>query len=246
MTKTTTMTRNEKHATVNADLRSIYGDTISRAQLFDYKKKTGVFAEWLQKGPESNRVGRGLYAIPGVGSTKAVVAKIAMQDRLVPVASAEPVATPAPEVLAMSVAAEHTATDMHNASLTERMEALKTGASLLSSVPARNKTFVAFGDYDMLEQVIASRQFFPVYISVCPATARPSRWNKPARNSAANMSAPISRSKRTKTTSSVASASATATPSSSRVLPSWRCSVAPSCSSMKWTSRARSFCACSP
>jgi hypothetical protein len=57
--------RDSKHASVNADVRKIYGETITRAQLFDYKKKTGIFAEWLQKGPEAHRVGRGLYAIPG-------------------------------------------------------------------------------------------------------------------------------------------------------------------------------------
>ena len=155
-------TRESKHASVNADLRKIYGETITRAQLFDYKAKTGIFAEWLQKGPESHRIGRGLYAIPSAdGAAVTAHAKPAKAERLVPVVAT----VPAPVPMSMSVQAEAHSHDLENATIEDRMTALAQSASLLAKVPARLKTFVPFGDYDMLEQVVASRQFFPVYIS---------------------------------------------------------------------------------
>jgi MoxR-like ATPase len=159
--------RDSKHASVNADLRKTYGETITRAQLFDYKKKTGIFAEWLQKGPEAHRVGRGLYAIPDASGTvawlpgKSPKAAVPVAERLVPIAPD----APAPAPMTMSVQADVHQHDLDNATIEDKMASLAQGASLLSKVPAKNKTFVPFGDYDMLEQVIASRQFFPVYIS---------------------------------------------------------------------------------
>ncbi|MDE2104005.1 MAG: AAA family ATPase [Patescibacteria group bacterium] len=67
--------------------------------------------------------------------------------------------------MTMSVQAEAHQHDLENATIEDKMAALAQGASLLAKVPVRNKTFVPFGDYDMLEQVIESRQFFPVYIT---------------------------------------------------------------------------------
>jgi hypothetical protein len=158
------LSREQKHAQVNADLRATYGETITRAQLFEYKAKTGIFAEWLQKGPEAQRVGRGLYAIPSVsGQRLAPVAKRAETERLVPIpAPVAPVATPD---LSMSVSSASAANDLNNASIADKMEALAHGASILAKIPAKSKTFVPFGDYDMVRQVIASKQFFPIYIS---------------------------------------------------------------------------------
>jgi len=169
------MKRTEKHESVNADLRKLYGPTITRAQLFEYKAKTGIFAEWLQKGPESHRIGRGLYAIPDTDGTVVTAAPFVGRarasqrntERLVPVATPAPVAPPAPVVqpMTMSVATASAVNDLTNASIEDKMSALSQGASLLAKIPPKNKTFVPFGDYDMIRQVVASRQFFPIYIS---------------------------------------------------------------------------------
>jgi hypothetical protein len=163
------MKNTNKHTSVNADLRNLYGDTITRAQLFEYKARTGIFAEWLQKGPESHRVGRGLYAIPhtdgSVPMLSAPPAKRAKREALVPLA---PVAAPAPVAtpeVSMSVTSSIAANDLHNASIEEKMQALRDGASLLAKIPAKDPTFVPFGDYDMVRQVVASKQFFPIYIT---------------------------------------------------------------------------------
>jgi hypothetical protein len=155
--------RQAKHASVNADLRARYGATITRAQLFEYKAETGIFAEWLQKGPEAHRVGRGLYAIPDVSGAVVPSVKRAEPERLVPapVVSA-PVATP---TMSMSVTSAVAANDLNNASIAEKMEALAHGASILAKIPVKNRTFVPFGDYDMVRQVVASKQFFPIYIT---------------------------------------------------------------------------------
>jgi hypothetical protein len=158
------MTKEQRHAGINADLRKTYGETITRAQLFDYKTKTGIFAEWLQKGPEAHKIGRGLYTVPsGDGSLSPLpIAKPAKVERLVPVTAVAPELAP---VISMSVQADVRDHDLQNATIEDKMKALAQGASLLSTIPARNKTFVPFGDYDMVEQVLSSRQFFPIYIS---------------------------------------------------------------------------------
>lgn len=159
------MTNSDKHASVNADLRRTYGDKITRAQLFEYKKLTGVFAEWLQKGPEAHRIGRGLYAIPDVNGTRlAPVAKRASAERLVPLATPAPSAPESPSV-SMSVSTAEQANALNTQSIEDKMAALAHGASILAKVPAKDRTFVPFGDYDMIEQVVSSRQFFPIYIS---------------------------------------------------------------------------------
>lgn len=159
------LSRDQKHASVNADLRARYGETITRAQLFEYKAETGIFAEWLQKGPEAQRVGRGLYAIPSVsGQRLALVAKRAVSERLVPIAAPVQDAPVAP-ALTMSVASATAANDLNNASIADKLAALAHGASILAKIPKKDKTFVPFGDYDMVRQVVASKQFFPVYIT---------------------------------------------------------------------------------
>ena len=164
--------RTDKIEHVNADLRKIYGATLTRADLFEYKAKTGVFAEWLQKGPDAHRIGRGLYAIPdaeGKYDSAAILpvkgkvkgAHYAAPERLVPIVNAEP----ATVEVTMSVTSQEVANDLLNASMEDKMTALAHGASMLAKIPNKNKTFVPFGDYDMVRQVVASRQFFPIYIT---------------------------------------------------------------------------------
>jgi hypothetical protein len=56
---------------VNADIRSRYGDVVTRQQLKDYQRETGTNAYWIRRG-DGERVGRGTYRIPGSGSAPAV------------------------------------------------------------------------------------------------------------------------------------------------------------------------------
>ena len=175
------MMKNEvKRAAVNADILLTYGPLVNRAQLAAYKKKTGINAVWIRRDP-ANRAARGIYNVPvGDGSVTPVVvrafkaAKAVKADRLAPTPVAVPL-VPGPEQppcegrhgaqLTMSVTSATVAQDLTNATMQDKMTALTLGASLLSTVPKKDKTFVAFGDFDMVRQVIASKQFFPVYIS---------------------------------------------------------------------------------
>lgn len=51
-------------AAIHADLRSRYGDTVTRVELFAYRDETGVYPVWIRRDA-SLRVGRGRYRIPG-------------------------------------------------------------------------------------------------------------------------------------------------------------------------------------
>ena len=146
-------TLEEKHVVVNRDLRTRFGATVTRAQLLDYRTETGIYPTWIRRD-EANRIGRGVYRIPTEDGSLPVPVQT---ERLVPVTTSvhPPTVTTVDEsALAM---------DTH-ANVADKMAALAEGASLLATIPPKNKTFVPFGDYDMIESVIASRQFFPIYI----------------------------------------------------------------------------------
>lgn len=171
----TKMTKTTKHDSINADLRKIYGATITRSQLLEYKAKTGINAVWIRRDP-ANRAGRGLYTIPTADGSPAVAPRQTPKVVAAPVTAtmANPavanalVASTAPEiapVLAMSVATQSSVQALLNQTVEDRMSAIAQTASLLARVPTKSKTFVPYGDYDMVRQVVASRQFFPIYIT---------------------------------------------------------------------------------
>lgn len=99
---------------------------VSRQQILEVmsKLKTEKFPLWLMK----NKLGRGLYAIPG-GSVTA------------PMAGNTALAPQQPE----SVIVDYTNLD--------------------SLIPKLDGNYVPFGNYKDLERIIASKQFYPTYIS---------------------------------------------------------------------------------
>jgi len=167
------MKQKQNREDVNADLRAKFGATITRADILKYRKQTGVNPTWIRRD-DSLRVGRGLYRIPGANYTPTTapsgrtprVSRASVSDRLVP--AVVPV-TPAPAVAPVTPIAHAEAFDQATMSdaqaLQSRLSDIATQASLLAQVPAKNSAFVPFGDYDMIEQVVSSRKFFPIFIS---------------------------------------------------------------------------------
>lgn len=158
---------------INADLRSRFGATMTRQNMLDYEKETGVFAVWIYRDP-SAKVGmpRGTYRIPEAGHTVASV----------PAAAPAPVPAPAP---AMSASAVTVADDepeegveeesedgtaltkdmLLHADIHTKMAAIRDQASLLARVPEEDPSFVPFGDFEVVDGIINSGQFFPVFIT---------------------------------------------------------------------------------
>lgn len=40
----------ETRTRINAEVRSMFGDTVTRLQLLEYKKKSGIFPVWIYRG----------------------------------------------------------------------------------------------------------------------------------------------------------------------------------------------------
>ena len=117
---------------------------------------------WLYK--EKYRIGRALYRLPSIPDNAA-----AMAADIVPLRKPAPVAAP----------------------VVERPVAKKFDPNAVSEyeyaqVPDRDKTYVAFGEFKLIRDIISSGQFFPVFISghsgngktfmveqACSATKRP-------------------------------------------------------------------------
>lgn len=164
-----------KREAVNAELRRLYpSGQITRAQLLSFKKKTGDYAVWIRRDA-SLRVGRGVYRIPGadwVASTETPTRVTRTRKSIVSPAAARLVpstSTPvAPLTISATVAGAATmdSTDVSDAGkLQARLHEIASGQSGLAVVPTKSPAFVPFGDYDMIEQVIGSRVFYPIFIA---------------------------------------------------------------------------------
>ena len=96
---------------------------------------------WLYK--EKYRIGRALYKLPSMLDTS-----VAMAADIVPLRRPEPVAAP----------------------VVDRPVAKKFDPNVVSEyeyaqVPERDKTYVAFGEFKLIRDIISSGRFFPVFIS---------------------------------------------------------------------------------
>jgi len=120
------------------------GSTISPKQMQEIADEHGFSSSdifWLAK--PQYRAGRGLYVIPALPDNAA-----AMAADIVPLRKPAPVAAPA----------------------VERPVAKKFDPNAVSEyeyaqVPDRDKTYVAFGEFKLIRDIISSGQFFPVFIS---------------------------------------------------------------------------------
>jgi AAA domain (dynein-related subfamily) len=177
---------------INDKLRARFGNTITRAQILEFRDSDGVWAQWLQRDP-ALKIGRGLYRIPAKdGSVSAVVNSPVPATRQVKRQNARKSANTinvpamiagsnAPEVVAMNTSpvvptatitvqntAMEAATDRRveqKTAILSKLESLRQESSLLSQVPKKDVTFVPFGDYTMCEQIIGSNIFYPVFIT---------------------------------------------------------------------------------
>lgn len=180
------MTNAQKHETVNADLRTRYGATMTHGDLSEYKRLTGVDALWIRRTPE-NKVGRGTYRIPGASDAQVQAAILSASKQKAPkvgcqtVASsrlepqvvetklvaanvvASPAETPVVNAIANTSHSFELTTDQDNT--VARLASIAQEASALATIPAKDPCFVPFGDYDMVRTVIQSRKFFPVFVT---------------------------------------------------------------------------------
>src|SRR5690606_22370874 len=131
-------------------------------------------AFWIRRDPAC-RVRRGLYRVPGAGDFPAssVVTPVVKRERVKRVKREVPVPAPVEHPAPVASAPDDvpsapnlmTREYLMAASIEARMAAIREQASMLATVPKRAPEFVAFGDFDMIRQVIASRKFFPIFIT---------------------------------------------------------------------------------
>jgi len=139
------------------------------------------------------RVSRGLFRVPGADDASVAAAIVALgatastpstpKAPKAPKASrpriAKSLAAPVRDVESAPVATSivSTSTDSETSlsfTVTEnqskadillRIQQLTREASALASIPAKSPSFVAFGDYDIVRTILASRQFHPIFIT---------------------------------------------------------------------------------
>lgn len=145
---------------INADLRERFGETLTRQNMLDYEKETGIFSVWIYRDSRA-KIGRGLYKIPGTKDAKGPSAPAKTEERM----TMPPLV--APELKKSHVPAAVCLTSDLAASndIQAKMDAIREQASLLAQIPDKDPAFVPFGDYDMVRAVVESRHFFPIFIT---------------------------------------------------------------------------------
>ena len=142
-------TTNNKQAFLDAcmekyDANSNGDHILTMAQLRDVASDFGLkyAPQWLIKDP-ANKVGKALFKLPALGEVTKVHA-----SRLVQAAEQYEPATP----------------KVDNSDI--KTEAAYVVSSLTGDiVPKKDKSFVSFGDYSSIKSIIASRQFYPIFIT---------------------------------------------------------------------------------
>ena len=128
------------HKLFLAGLASLGQSTITRGELIAYCEEKGInVPQWYTGGVEY-RAGRGVYKIPGVGAAPAV-------------AMAEPVAE--------EVAMVAQVVPMKRAEIAS----VVTSLGVDSAVPEKYENYIPFGPFAELKKVVASKRFFPVFIT---------------------------------------------------------------------------------
>lgn len=166
------MSKIDKTAILN-DLRNTYGDSVTRAQIFEFEQQRGMNHRSVISIVRVScpRVGRGAYALTADASAAVPVVPVARVSRVPkakPAVAAMPVAMPVPAAISENTHASLSfavSADSSSSDITATIHRLASDASLLASVPAVSKAFVPFGDYDTIRTVIASRVFCPFFIT---------------------------------------------------------------------------------
>ena len=123
----------------NAMLIKTGKSTVTKAEIKSICSKLGISgAQWFTKD-ESNRVGRGLYKVPGL-ATAPVAETIDM--------SAQVMIMPTEKI-----------------SHGNRISNVVTDLETENLVPSVYKNYVPFGNFDDLLSIIASKKFYPIFIT---------------------------------------------------------------------------------
>jgi hypothetical protein len=139
---------------IESDLRTLYGNTITRKQLIEYRKRTGVNPVWIRRSAEL-RISRGVYRIPGGKNIDTHAPHVERSEK------PAPMTLTAPAVEEMSISDELALSSPIHAT----MRKIRKEASLLSTIPDKDPAFVPFGDFDLIRTVVESDQFLPVFIT---------------------------------------------------------------------------------
>ena len=149
-----------------------YGSIVTRANLQEFERAGGGNCAWIGKLPAEGgyRSGRGVYTLPSDGIITSAAPASAPVVRLKKTA-APAVFLPAPVASANSVIDESSSLSFAvkaSSSASEtlaRIEALVSESSALARIPEKNSAFVPFGEFDVIRQIIKSKQFHPVFIT---------------------------------------------------------------------------------
>ena len=161
-----TQNTQNKIADIANALFTEYGAVATRKQCKAYEAQTGTSTAPFRRD-KSRHIGRGQYATVGGA---------------VPVATASPnVRVPrarqGAQVIAAPVAQANTVSDSSAslsfavnqsssaADILQRINALVLESSALARIPEKNSAFVPFGEFEIIRQIIKSKQFHPVFIT---------------------------------------------------------------------------------
>ena len=161
-------TQNKIAAIANA-LFTEYGASVTRKQCKAYEAQTGTSTAPFRRD-NSRRTGRGEYstvggavtvaaASPQVRVPRALRARQGAQVIAAPVAQANTVSDSSAS-LSFAVNQSSSAAD-----ILQRINALVLESSALARIPENNSAFVPFGEFEIIRQIIKSKQFHPVFIT---------------------------------------------------------------------------------
>jgi MoxR-like ATPase len=135
----------DQQASLLANLRQTYGNTIKAAQISEFCASKGLPYPYFITYDADRKVSRGVYSL-----AENLTAAVAQIVKPAPVAKAEPILEPAMAMPAANV--------LH-------FQPKSARADVVCVVPDRDPTYVPFGNYSDIEKIIKSRIFFPVYIT---------------------------------------------------------------------------------
>jgi len=129
------------HKLFLAGLASLGQSTITRGELIAYCEEKGInVPQWYTGGVEY-RAGRGVYKIPGVGAAPVAAMAEPVAEEVAMVAQVVPMKKPA------------------------EIASVATSLGVESAIPLKYENYVPFGPFAELKKVVASKKFFPVFIT---------------------------------------------------------------------------------
>lgn len=159
----------------NSMLRSLFGETCTSADLDTFQKKYGFYPFYIRKD-KNYRLGTGHYRIPTMNEPLSTYGPQGEGAKVVHVTSpdAGSIEVNPDDVLLMDADTEPDTetpgafkndTNFTASDITLRLQRLEHEASMLATVPEKLKSFVPYGDYDMIYGLIESRKFMSVFIT---------------------------------------------------------------------------------